>query len=234
MTRQDSTHRSPRDGSVDHAAKGSGSRWPGGGGRRGRDEPAWQAGNEAGLAVEADRAVGDGLGPRTVAVGDRVQVGRIGLDINVPLLAQLRVVEAQLGGGPLRHEQPGSERLAVAADRHLDRDLSLGRRLGDHPMPKPPHDDRRVALRHHRILRHPVLRPLPEGHQRRDELLAGRGETVRRQPGRDRWIAHFVARHAQDLARGRERQERAGRGLREVEHRPLVRQQVDQEPLPIV
>ena len=45
-------------------------------------------------------------------------------------------------------------------------------------------------------------------------------------------VADLVARHAQNLARRHERQKRPRRGLREVQHRPLVRQQVDQKILP--
>ena len=45
-------------------------------------------------------------------------------------------------------------------------------------------------------------------------------------------VADFVAGDAEDLAGGHEREERAGRGLREIEHRPLVVQQIDEEVLP--
>jgi hypothetical protein len=57
-------------------------------------EPAGECGDEVGLAEEADGSVGQRIGPRASAARDRIELGGIGLDVDISLVAELRILEA--------------------------------------------------------------------------------------------------------------------------------------------
>jgi hypothetical protein len=121
-------------------------------------KPAWKRSDECRVAIQPDRAIGNGGSPLAKTAGDWVESGCVGLDVDVAIRCELRILEADRRCRTSLEDEPVllHGRRSQVEDNY---DLPVRQTTGVDAVNEPERDDIRVPLCQRRILRDPVSRP---------------------------------------------------------------------------